>query len=74
MSTAAVQEYADYSLTELYEALSSIQHETYPEAFAALVAEIDTRTFSSVTELEDCYFKLKQKKVAGIWPKTMETN
>ena len=57
-------DYATYSPRELYEALSSIDADRYPETFAALQTEIESRTDLSQSELWSCYAAIDRAK----WP------
>ncbi len=65
---ARIPDYEKYSIAELYQALDSIAVDRYPEIFAALKAELDTREPTSRVELEDCYYRLDKKR----WPEYEE--
>lgn len=60
----AIPHYENYTTPELYQALSTIRPDLYPEIFDQLEKELDQREFNSRDEAEECYFLLDKKK----WP------
>jgi uncharacterized RDD family membrane protein YckC len=61
---ANLPNYKDCSLGELYQALNLIKADQYPENFAALESEIDSRRSLSYNELLRCWSVLNRKA----WP------
>jgi hypothetical protein len=61
---AEIPKYDNYSLTELYQALDLVRPDLYPEIFAALEQELESRQPESKTELVECYLSLDKDK----WP------
>lgn len=60
----AIPHYENYSTSELYQALSTIREDLYPEILEILLKEIDCREFASSEELEECYLLLDKDR----WP------
>lgn len=60
----AIPHYENYTTPELYQALSTLRPDLYPEILDQLEKELDSREFSSKEEAEECYFLLDKDK----WP------
>ncbi|MEO0345675.1 MAG: hypothetical protein AAF229_05410 [Pseudomonadota bacterium] len=58
----AQPEYASCSLRELYQVLNYIDRDRVPDTYAALVAEIESRTTETESELLDCWRLLDRKR------------